>query len=293
MAKTILITGADGFTGPYVEKAFSEFGYNTVPLVIAKSEERQVEVDLCDYKAVESMVLDLKPDGIIHLAGISFVGHGNTEDFYKVNVIAVTNILDALINTGSNYCKVVLASSANIYGNPNTDRSISEDTLPSPVNHYANSKLSMEFMVRNYFDKLPIVITRPFNYIGPGQNENFLVPKMVKHFKEKQDSIELGNIDVSRDFTDVRDVAQCYLELFNSSAVSEVVNLCSGNVYKLKEILSFLSELTGHEIDIKVNPQFIRTNEIKTLYGNNQKLFELTGFRPQIDIKDTLESMLG
>ncbi|WET42748.1 GDP-mannose 4,6-dehydratase [Citrobacter enshiensis] len=130
----------------------------------------------------------------------------------------------------------MLASSANVYGN-GTAGKLSESTVVNPANDYAVSKLAMEYMSHLWMDKLPIFITRPFNYTGVGQTDNFLLPKIVKHFKAKSPTIELGNIDVWRDFTDVRALSKAYVKLLHAKPFGEVINICSGRTYSLRKVI--------------------------------------------------------
>ncbi len=103
--------------------------------------------------------------------------------------------------------------------------------------------------------------------------------------------IELGNIDVSRDFSDVRDIAKAYVNLLESDIISETVNLCSGNIYSLSEIIAIMNKIAGYEIEVEVNPLFVRPNEIKILGGDNNKLTNLVGFKPDIKLEKTLLDM--
>jgi len=289
----ILITGINGFTGKYIAERFASEGYDIVGLVQGDPlTEGQVSCDLTDKNAVSETLRELKPDGVIHLAALSFVGHDNPEEFYSVNTIGTMNLIEAYQQFGSQQGKVVVASSANIYGTPDVD-AIDESIRPAPVNHYATSKAAMEYMVRTWFDKLSIIITRPFNYTGPGQDDKFLVPKIVNHFKERKGLIELGNLDVFRDFSDVRDVAEAYFRLYQSQASSETFNICSGKVTSLQDIISLMNQLCGYQIEVLVNPAFVRENEIKVLKGSCEKLETLTGFKPSIALKKTLEDMLA
>jgi Nucleoside-diphosphate-sugar epimerases len=291
MSKTILVTGSSGFTGRYVVNEFKKAGYNVIGLVNESPSTGEMVCDLRDKQKVVNTIGAIRPDGIIHLAALSFVGHPNPEDFYSVNVLGTENIISALII--NNICphKIIIASSANVYGNPDVLGSINENCPPSPVNHYAISKLAMEFMARMWFERLPIIIARPFNYTGPGQDPKFLIPKIVAAYKRQDTSIPLGNIDVYRDFSDVRDVAKVYLKLFESNAKSEVVNICSGEAYSLLQILNLTSEIAGYEIEVKINPEFVRPNEIKQLFGDNSRLLSITGFRPSTPLKKTLLDM--
>jgi GDP-6-deoxy-D-talose 4-dehydrogenase len=275
----ILLTGADGFTGVYFTQAALQHQHEIIPL----------KAFLNDIDALNAEVATIKPDAVVHLAAISFVGHADNEAFYKVNVVGTDNLLKAIYAVNTN-TRVLIAGSANIYGNPNVSV-ITEESPPSPVNHYAASKLAMEFMVKTWFDKLPIVITRPFNYTGVGQHENFLIPKIVNHFKRSEKTIELGNLDVSRDFSDVRDVVKAYVKLIESPVKSEVVNICTGKAIALKEIMAEMSVIAGYKMEVQVNPAFVRANEIFSLCGDNQKLQRLIGFVPNTPLANTLAEM--
>ncbi|MEG7559661.1 GDP-mannose 4,6-dehydratase [Vibrio cholerae] len=289
--KKVLLTGVDGFTGKYVAKELTEKGYQVIGLVYKHAGEGQVACDLTDKQAVKNCLVEVKPDYVIHLAALSFVGYADQRAFYDVNVFGALNILEMAKEIGISFKKVIFASSANIYGNPIAIEKIDESVAPAPVNHYAMSKLAMEHMAKLWFDDFPLLITRPFNYTGPRQAEQFLIPKIVSHFKKKAAEIELGNIDVYRDFSDVRDIAKAYVRLLESSARSEIVNLCSGNVSSLSSIISKMEDIAGYKITVKVNPAFVRDNEIKVLGGDNSKLVFLTGFKPTITIDQTLLDM--
>ena len=184
-----------------------------------------------------------------------------------------------------------MASSANIYGNP-TEPVLTEESELRPENHYAASKLAMEKLVGPWFDRFPILICRPFNYTGIGQRCSFLIPKLVAHFRDHKRVIELGNLDIARDFSDVRDIATCYLKLYESERHSEIVNLCSGTATSLAEVISMLNGLAGYDIETRVNPKFVRKHEITMLRGCNKKLREFVGFAPQIPLQQTLKEML-
>jgi nucleoside-diphosphate-sugar epimerase len=146
-------------------------------------------------------------------------------------------------------------------------------------------------MVRTWFGRLPIIITRPFNYTGPGQDERFLIPKIVGHLRRGATSIALGNLNVSRDFSDVRDVVAAYIALLESNVRSETVNICRGRAVALREILGIASDVAGYELEITVEPSLVRPNEITTLFGSNEKLRQLIGMTPEIPIEKTVRDM--
>lgn len=257
----ILLTGADGFTGrPFAAHAAAA-GHEVVSL----------RADLTDAEALNREVAEVKPEAVVHLAGIAFVAHAHDEAFYAVNVVGTTNLLGALVRLDSPPRMVLLASSANVYGN--TDQSpISEHQAPAPVNHYGMSKLAMEYMARTFMDRLNIVITRPFNYTGPGQDVAFLIPKLALHFARRSPTISLGNLHVEREFNDVRTVCDAYLSLLVHGEPGETYNVCSGRPYELQHVIDSFERLTSHEIAISVNPEFVRANEVHRLCGNPAKL---------------------
>jgi GDP-6-deoxy-D-talose 4-dehydrogenase len=289
--KKVLITGIDGFTGVYLEDLLTKAGYDVFGFVFPKSKNKKhILCNIINKSDVESALNSFKPDYIIHLAGISFVPHDDIKQIYDINFFGTLNILDALLENGIRPKKIVLASSANVYGNPSVEV-IDETACPVPVNHYAISKLAMEFMARTYFDRLNLLITRPFNYTGVGQAEQFLIPKIVRHYKEGARTVELGNLDVVREFSDVRSVVDVYERLMVCDAKSEIVNVCSGIGVSLMEIIRTMNAMAGYEIAVKVNPDFVRTNEVEKLIGSPDKLFSLIGERKKIPIADTLRWM--
>ncbi|WGS50612.1 GDP-mannose 4,6-dehydratase [Paraburkholderia sp. D15] len=290
-----LVTGANGFTGRYLVDNLRRSGHTVIETIAGRDEPEtptRVRLDITSPDACRRALELTRPDYIVHLAAISFVGHDDPLDFYRVNVIGTLNLLEACAAIGLAPRKLLIASSANVYGNV-TSEAIDESFPVTPVNHYAASKAAMETMVRTWFDKLPILIVRPFNYTGRGQASNFLVPKIVEHFARRESRIELGNIDVARDFSDVRYVASAYEALLESGAAAETVNVCTGTPYTLREILSSASELTGHELEVRVNPAFVRPTDVKMLAGSPTRLRALVPAVESIPFVDTLRWMLA
>ncbi|MEZ0602652.1 GDP-mannose 4,6-dehydratase [Paraburkholderia sp. IW21] len=291
-----LVTGASGFTGRYLVDNLLGSGHTVIETVAGRNEPEtptRLRLDITSPDACRRVIETARPDYIVHLAAISFVGHHDPLDFYRVNVIGTLNLLEACAAVGHTPRKLLVASSANVYGNVTSD-AIDESFPVTPVNHYAASKAAMETMVRTWFDRLPILIVRPFNYTGRGQMSNFLVPKIVEHFAQRESAIELGNIDGARDFSDVRYVASAYQALLESeAAASETVNVCTGTPYTLRDILSAASDLTGHELDIRVNPAFVRQSDVKMLAGSPAKLRSLAPRVEAIPFMDTLRWMLA
>lgn len=288
---TALVTGASGFTGRYLIQALKARGFKVVGFGSGTTDaDVTLACDLTDKAAVAAAVGQAQPDWVVHLAALAFVGHADQEAFYRVNLFGTLNLLEALGALERQPQRVLIASSANIYGTPGIEV-IDESVCPAPVNHYACSKLAMEHMVATWYDRLPIVITRPFNYTGPGQDERFLIPKIVGHFARGERLIELGNLNVSRDFSDVRDLAQAYLGLLDSNHRSSPVNVCSGKATALRTIIEMMERIAGYSIEVRVNPAFVRANEIPTLRGSDVRLRKIVGDRALISLEQTLEDL--
>lgn len=289
--RRVLITGASGFTGRYVIERLQAEGCEVVGLAARSGGSAQAPVDLLDREALRGALRELRPDLVVHLAAISFVAHGDADEIYRVNVVGTRNLLEALAELPEPPSHVLLASSANVYGN--AGGVLAEDAPYSPQNDYAVSKMAMEAMAALWTDRLPITLVRPFNYTGVGQSERFLIPKIVSHFKRREAVIELGNIDVSRDFYDVRCVAELYARLLAQPASGEVYNICSGVEWSLQQVIDTLRDLSGHDIEVRVNPAFVRANEVKSLRGSNAKVLARVGAMPAFDFSSTLSWMYG
>lgn len=270
--KRALITGINGFTGRFMANELAAQGCEVLGVGSQPSDSPSYyQVDLADVAGLRKLLADTQPDIVVHLAALAFVGHGAADAFYQVNLIGTRNLLEAIDACGKVPDCVLLASSANVYGNASSGM-LDETTQPAPANDYAVSKLAMEYMASLWHAKLPIVIARPFNYTGVGQAENFLLPKIVSHFTRKASTIELGNLDVWRDFSDVRAVVSAYRGLLEARPLGQTINVSSGVTYSLREVIDMCREITGQDIDVQVNPAFVRANEVKTLCGNNARL---------------------
>lgn len=280
----ILLTGASGFTGLHFDHLAKHHGHEVIDL----------SVDLTDAAAVRQAVERSGPcDALVHLAAISFVGHADESAFYAVNTIGTSNLLKAFDSQKPSMRprKLLLASSANVYGNC-SQSPVAETQPPAPTNHYAASKLAMEHLALTYADRLPVLITRPFNYTGPGQSQSFLIPKLVDHFARRAPVIELGNLLVEREFNDVRMVCDAYLRLLDQGECGQIYNVCTGAAFSLRQVVDMLQDLTGHGIDIRVNPALVRAGEVHRLCGAPDKLIGSVGHLPIYPLADCLSAML-
>lgn len=276
----LLVTGANGFTGQHLCRVAQADGLQVHAL----------QADLLNPAALHQELQAVQPDAVAHLAAISFVAHDRPAQIYEVNTIGSMNLLDALAAL-PRPPRVLLASSANVYGNC-LHSPVAETQSPAPVNHYAASKLAMEHLARTRLDALDLFITRPFNYTGTGQAGQFLIPKLIDHFARRAPVIELGNLDVAREFNDVRFVAHACLQLLRQADRGATYNLCTGHAYTLREVVARLTALTGHTPELKVNPQFVRRDEIPLLCGDPSVLQARVSSLKHYALDETLGWML-
>ena len=278
----ILVTGINGFTGSHLKPELEAHGH------IVKG----LYSNLTEPEAISTEIAKLKPEAVVHLAGISYVGHGNVREFYEVNLIGTQNLLEALDKHAPDVRSILLTSSGNIYGNQVED-DLSEEIIPCPTNDYAVSKLAMEKMAQLWVDRLPLFIVRPFNYTGIGQKQQFLVPKIIAHFRKQKSTIELGCLDVWREFGDVRTVVDIYRRLVELCPLGNTLNVCTGQTHSLREVISLCEKITGHSIKIQINADFVRSNEVILLRGSNDRLKKIIKEWKSFSLEETLTWMLG
>ena len=278
----LLLTGAEGFTGTHLGVTATLAGYQVFPL----------RTQLGDRTRLHEQIQQISPTHVVHLAAISHVTHDDLLAYYQTNLLGSLDLLEALTHLAIPPQKVILASSANVYGNV-LQSPIVETQLPAPVNHYAMSKVAMELLARNFDSRLPIITTRPFNYTGRGQNSHFVIPKIIDHFLRKASMIELGNLDVHREYNDVRDICSIYLALLERGQAGQTYNLASGRTHSLRQVITLLESVTGHSMAVQVNPQLVRSNEIITLSGSSVHLEKAIGKITWRSLESTLNWMMG
>lgn len=292
--KRVLVTGLSGFTGRYLRSALLNYNIDILGFSGNRTDRELniLKIDLQDINALKNAIQDFSPDCVVHLAAISSVVYDNIDEYYKVNVIGTNNLLHALseYNITKKLHSVLIAGSANVYGNSDASK-LQEDMQCFPVSDYAKSKYEMEKVSASWLDCLPITVVRPFNYTGIGQSHDYLIPKIIAAFKSKQDTVSLGNIQVYREFLDVRDVVSCYLSLMEISPC-ETINIFCGQPYSIEQIIEVLKKLTGHGIEVEINRKFVRKNEINTLKGDPKRLFEYVPNFKFRDLNKTLVWMM-
>ena len=298
MSKRVLITGALGFAGRHVSSEMSRNGYEVYGIAhtadggVLPDARETLKADIRDFAQLNEAVKAVSPTHVVHLAGITTVTHEDVQEVYDVNLMGSRNLLRALKELPAPPENVLLTSSATVYGI--SERSpVSEAEPYNPLNDYSIAKIGMEYLAPLFRDVMNIVIIRPFNYTGRGQSAGFLVPKVIEHFKRRADHIELGNTDVYRDFTDVRTFS-LYVRLLleTAAAANDTFNICSGKPVSLREVLDICRDLTGHDIEVRINPKFQRPNEVKMSVGCPEKLHRTVGAHEDYGIRDTIAWML-
>ncbi|UZR28747.1 NAD-dependent epimerase/dehydratase family protein [Methylococcus mesophilus] len=293
-SETVLVTGATGFTGRYLVDHLRGAGYVVVGTTCQPEDADPnlgiLHADLNDEASLRALVEAVRPGAVIHLAAISFVPYADALNIYRVNVLGTENLLRTLDASRLELRKLIIASSSNVYGSPDVSP-ISETVCPRPVSHYACSKLAMEHMAALYADRFSTIITRPFNYTGPGQSVSFFVPKLVAAFRRHERVLELGDLDVVRDISDVRAVTVCYRALLESDASGVTVNLCTGQGVHLTEVFEALVEIAGYRPEVRVKEGFLRSNDIRRLVGCPGRLHALIGEPPAYALRDILLNM--
>jgi len=314
----ILITGIAGFVGKHlvrylvkdkdneilgIDLKLDNFSINNFIAGELQSKIKVLEVDIKDKKSVEDIIKKFKPQQIYHLAAQSSVNFSweNPIETFRINVFGGINILESI----KNYCpacKILVVCTAEEYGKMDEERkAINEDFKIYPSNPYAISKSALDFFSTTYYKayNIAVFISRSFNHIGPGQSERFVASDFAKQIAEiegglREPVVKVGNIEVTRDFLDVRDVVEAYSCIINRGKAGQVYNVCSGIKYKVSDLLDILMSLSAvPKIRIEVNKGRFRPIDTGIVYGDNSKIKNHTGWKPKYTIRYSLEDTLN
>ena len=299
-----LITGVQGFVGRYLVEYLQarEVDAKIAGIDIAKESDMKIEyhsLDLSDKGQTAQIIQSFKPDYIVHLASISSVGQSwqDPAQCFKNNTNIMLNILEA-VRQQNLKTRILSIGSSEEYGDYEVEQMpLSEDYKLEPQNPYAVAKLSQEMLGKVYTALgVDVVMTRSFNHIGPRQSNRFVVPSFIKQLvaisEGKQTQMQVGNIDVSRDFTDVRDVVAAYYTILHKGKSGEVYNVCSGHAHKLSEIITTAENILGIKANIEVDRSRLRPNDTMLIFGNNQKIKEELGWKPQYSFEQTIKDII-
>ncbi|KLU59389.1 GDP-6-deoxy-D-mannose reductase [Peptococcaceae bacterium CEB3] len=256
------------------------------------------EVDILDAQALRRCVENICPDWVFHLAGIASVQYSWQEPgkTFAVNVLGTVNLVRALAGTGVQ--AILQIGSSEVYGPGKTlEVKFDEESCPNPQSPYATSKYAAERSALQLGLKLglPVLAVRPFNHIGPGQAEGFVIPDFAREIvraARSQGSVRTGRLDVYRDFTDVRDVVRAYRFLAERGSVGEVYNVCSGRATPLSDVLGKMLQVYG---DLPVMPDAGKMRPTENIYsvGDPGKIRGTTGWEPVYPLEQSLNDVLA
>ena len=280
------MTGAEGFTGNFLVSDLEKWGFDSAEI----SSKFSKEADLLDKSSLAAFFETARPDHIIHLAAISNPMHVDKDELWSVNVLGTKNLLTALDVNQIAIEKFILASSSAVYDH--SIEAISEESAVNPTTIYAESKLAAEELCLSHSSLFNVVIVRPFNYTGLGQSESFFVPKIIGALKRGEAELRVGNLEVSRDFSDVRDIVRYYRSILKSEVPGGTYNLCSGTAQRLEEIATMGLSLSGASTKFTSEQSLLRSTDNPVVVGSNKLLQATFGVSPEYSLGDTLSWML-
>jgi GDP-4-dehydro-6-deoxy-D-mannose reductase len=310
-----LITGISGFVAYHFLEHLNKFNEKSDVLGLdlkISQEVREyyfenikfnfVELNLLEYRTLETAMVSFNPDYIVHLASFSSVGKSwemPLESFLN-NTNIFLNIAEIVRRNKIN-CRILSIGSSEEYGNVKEgDIPLKEDMILHPGNPYAVARVSQEMLSKCYVDayKLDIILTRSFNHIGAKQRTDFAIPSFAKQIteglKQGQKEIKLitGDITVVRDFIDVRDVVNAYLALFENGKSGELYNVCSGKGYSLKDVLDLFAKILNVQITTETDPKKVRPHDNRIIIGSFEKINLHTGWKPKFSLEDSLNTII-
>lgn len=308
----ILITGGTGFAGSHLVELLTEslpkdVVHVTYATHIPEEMKNQLpaenfhSLDMTDFAATEKLLQNLQPTQIYHLASIATAA-GSFEHAQEVmsnNVKLQLNLLE-VVKTHLKDTRILIVGSADGYGVSLSDNEIpvTEEHPFRPVNPYGVSKITQELLAYAYAQswKLDVVIVRPFNHIGERQVGDFAVPAFAQQIvaieKGEQDSLKVGNLEATRDFTDVKDMVKAYQLVMEKGKTLEVYNIGSGKGVTMQHLLDVMRQKAQKDIPVEVDQARLRPLDIPVIIANNDKVSAL-GWQPSIPIEETIERVLA
>lgn len=299
------VTGINGFVGTHLNNYLIKKGYEvfgTVKPGSGDSSSDRRPVDILDFEGVKTFINDVEPDFVFHLAALTSPSESfkNPQETITNNIGGQVNILEALKDLKLLNTKILIVSSAEVYGAVDKKHlPTNEDAPLKPRSPYAVTKIAQDFLGLQYFlsHKIKCIRVRPFNHIGPHQAPFFSVPSFAKQIAEiekglKEPVLEVGNLDSRRDFTDVRDVVRAYELLMEKGEIGEVYNIGSGKSHKIEDILNQLLSMSNVNIIVKKDPDLMRPADIPELLCDHSRLHKATGWKSEIDINTSLKDTL-
>lgn len=306
MPAPILVTGAAGFVGSHLLELLTQEAAEVVawqrpgtePL-LAGTGVRWATVEMQDGGAVRDAINAIRPSAVYHLAGVPHVGDswGHTRETFGGNVLATHHLFDALRRAGLD-SRVLVTSSATVYSP--ADRALREDDEVCPNNPYGTSKLAQEMVATRAWqdDRIPGLIARAFNHVGPRQSPSFLAPSIAKQIAaiesgQLEPVLKVGNLEPQRDIMDVRDTVRAYRAMMQSARPGEPYNVGSGLPVPVKHLMQLFIEKAKVPIKVEQDPARFRPNDTPLILGDISKLTADTGWRTQVPLSQTVDDLLA
>lgn len=304
----ILITGAAGFAGSHLLDLLEPGGRPIVawhrpgeplPSPPTGTRCRWMEIDVLDSDAVRRTVLEVRPRLVYHLAGIAHVGGswGQAYGTLEVNVLGTHNLLRAVAGLESP-ARVLITGSALVYRDQ--DRAVSESDPIGPGSPYGLSKLAQEMTGAHAAAEygVPVLLTRPFNHIGPRQAPSFFASSVARQVARIEldlspPVLEVGNLEGRRDLTDVRDTVRAYEAIAERGEAGRVYNVCAGRAYRIGDVLEGLLSRSTSRIEVRRDPSRYRPHDSPLVLGDRSRITNELGWSPAVPLERTLDDLLA
>jgi GDP-4-dehydro-6-deoxy-D-mannose reductase len=305
-----LITGIAGFVGGHLAEAIqAETDWEVWGAVIGSVERasaisgaKMLTTDLREPEQARVLVESARPDWVFHLAAQAYVPQSWADpwDTYQTNIRSQLNLLDAISRLRLQP-RILVVSSNEVYGYARAeDLPLNENAPLRPSSPYAVSKLAQDFMGLQYFldREVPIIRVRPFNHIGPRQNERFVAPSFAKQIVEiergrREPVLRLGNMAAQRDFTDVRDMVRAYILAIQKGAPGDVYNIGTGKARSVREMLDIMLVHSPLKIAEEIDPAKFRPSDTPISYADPSKFKRQTGWEPHVSFEQTCVDILN
>lgn len=312
MAKKALITGITGFAGSHLAELLLSEGYEVYGTTRPRSKTDNIDstkkklklydADLLDSHSLYSILSDIGPDYVFHLAAQSFVqsSWASPANTMETNIVGSVHLFEAVRRAKIDPV-IQIAGSSEEYGLVLPNETPVKETNPlRPLSPYAVSKVAMDYLGYQYNQSygMKIVRTRGFNHTGPRRGEVFVTSNFAKQIAEiekgkKEPVLEVGNLDAKRDWTDVRDMVQAYLLSVQKCEYGEVYNICSEKAVEVSDMLDLLLSFSKVKVRIVKDSSRMRPSDVPILLGDCSKFRKATGWKPKVPFKKTMEDLLN